>query len=101
MIFSLHTLKKSVDKSTLLSFQKKKSKAGFSSLQKSVYEENCGLKVVNPSLQQLRFRQALTSEGREPSRGSSMEENLFIGKVTGGTNVFSFCEGLWKERIEL
>ena len=40
VLFSLHTLKKSVDKSTLLSFQKKKNqKQGFKSAKISKWRE--------------------------------------------------------------
>ena len=49
VLFSLYTLKKYSDKSTLISFLKKKSKSVFLSLQKSVNEGNCGFKVVNPT----------------------------------------------------
>lgn len=77
---------------------KKKINSRFLSLQTSVNEENQGLKVVNPSLKQLRFLQTLTSKAEGTEQGSSKEEILlFIGKVSLGTNVFSFCQGSRKE----
>lgn len=97
VLFSLHTLKNALMSVHDLS-KKKKINSRFLSLQKSVNEENQGLKVVNPSLKQLRFLQTLTSKAKGTEQGSSKEEILlFIGKVTLGTNAFSFCQGSWKE----
>lgn len=94
VLFSLHTLKKCFDIRAL--FSKKKNQRQILSLQNSVNEENCGLKVVNPSLKPLRFLGALTSKGRALSRAARWRNILSLLAKSLRNQYDFFLPGLMK-----